>query len=49
MVDPTQMVYLIDSNDCVISLPPLTNSENSKVKNFCKPNAVHRSPNRLLR
>jgi hypothetical protein len=31
MIDPTQMVHLADSQGTVISLPPLTNSEPSKI------------------
>ena len=31
MVDPAQMVFLEDSTKKVISLPPLTNSEETKV------------------
>lgn len=34
MVDPAQMVYLVDNSGTVISLPPLTNSETSKVNDI---------------
>ena len=34
MVDPTQMVHLVDNSGTVISLPPLTNSETSKVNDI---------------
>ena len=32
MVNPSQMVFLANNDNTVISLPPLTNSETSKVR-----------------